>query len=215
MTPTDTPRGLRISRAGSTLAGSTLLDDVSCGTCPACRAGRDYWCSAPLLTGTPLGTLRGDVAVDLVRRWTTVMCALLDAEVPQDDAVLVLTQEPSDEVVRLVAGVHDGLVLTSADGRDEHTRDVLASASPTGRAQVVIALRDARTAVRSVQRGGTVCLPDAPVDAPTVTELVQRDVRLLGPSSLAPLADRHAWPSLLSALDALLAAAAEHAGAGR
>ena len=70
----------------------------------------------------------------------------------------------------------------------------------------MVALGQARTAVRSVQRGGVVCLPDSPdVAAPSITELVQRDVRLVGPSAVDALGTPGTWERVGAALDELWA----------
>jgi hypothetical protein len=142
-----------------------------------------------------LASLRADVPIPLLARWVEVLCALVDADLPDTDTVLVLSQQPAAPVIELVRLFHDGPVLASPDGRDHETREHLTASSPTGRAQAIVTLSDARTAVRSVQRGGTVCLPGFAVDAPSVTELVQRDVRLLGPSTLTRIAEYVPWPT--------------------
>jgi hypothetical protein len=63
----------------------------------------------------------------------------------------------------------------------------LADATPTGRAEVVLSLIDGRAATKAVARGGVVCLPDRQLPMPTVTEVVQRELRLVGVHSLRDL----------------------------
>jgi hypothetical protein len=90
------------------------------------------------------------------------------------------------------------------DGRDDEARDRLATLSPTGRAQTVLTRHDARTAVRSVERGGHVCLPDLHVAAPSVTELVQRDVKLVSARRIQDLAATTSWADLAGRLEHVL-----------
>lgn len=172
------PTGLGVVSEAS---GCLQLLDVSCGRCRACAAGRTYWCLDPSDEGSAL--LRLDVMcdADTVRRWVSLMGALVDSPRQADDVILVLSEANPSDVEALVSLWHPGVVHGSFDGRDVGTRTALKAESKTGRAQVVVALRDAKSAVKSVQRGGIVCLPAADVDAPTITELVQRDVRLVGP----------------------------------
>lgn len=194
------PRGLRVA-----LARRTTVEDVACGRCPACRAGKTYWCSEPAATGSTLATLGTDADPDWVRRWATALGALAEARPDPDDTVLLLSPAPSSAATRLVGLVHPGLVLAT-DGSDDDSRRTLREVSPTGRAQVVVALGQARTAVRSVQRGGVVCLPDSPdVATPSITELVQRDVRLVGPSAVDALGTPGTWERVGAALDELWA----------
>lgn len=197
-------RGLRIVQDGR-----TLIEDASCNSCTACTSQNDYWCTAPSAVGDPLGALDGTVPATWVRRWVTVLSALAVTGSGGDDLVLLLSRTPSDRAVDLVRTVHPGTVLAT-DGSNDASRAVLREASATGRAQVVVALQDARAAVRSVQRGGCVCAPDAPVALPTVTELVQRDVRLVGPSTLRPLTERGLWPTIVAGLESLVPVEAVH-----
>ncbi|WP_191278635.1 hypothetical protein [Nocardioides flavus (ex Wang et al. 2016)] len=125
---------------------------------------------------------------DTITRWFSLLGAFADSARKADDVVLVLSESDPADVKALVHLWHSGVVHVSPDGRDTETRAALRADSRTGRAQVVLALKDARSAVKSVQRGGTVCLPAADVDAPTITELVQRDVRLVGPSDITSIA---------------------------
>jgi hypothetical protein len=177
------PRGVRV--VTDPPVQGTALVDVSCRGCEACAVGRPYWCLSPTPEGRTLLTLRDAPALEDVRRWFSLVTAFCDAAVPGEDVVLVLTDAAGPAVQGLFAWLHPGPVLVSVDGRDAATRGALTELSLTGRAQVVVASHEARAAVRSVQRGGRVVLPDAEVDPPSVTELVQRDVGLVGPGSLA------------------------------
>jgi hypothetical protein len=94
-----------------------------------------------------------------------------------DDVLLVLADEAHLVMLAdLCRPVHPGPMVTGTSAK--------AAASlittPTGRADAVVTLSQAREAVRAVRRGGVVCLPLLPVDAPSITELVQREVRLIG-----------------------------------
>lgn len=74
-------------------------------------------------------------------------------------------------------------VLTAAQPRDVEVEAELARRRPTGRADVVLVGNDARQAVRSVRRGGVVCIGGAEPVLPSITEVVQREVRLVGPAA--------------------------------
>lgn len=194
-------RGIRIQFDGPDL---TQVLDVSCGSCAACSGRRPYWCLDPRSEGRPVTAIAGLADLGELRRWFSLLEALAGCAVDNDAALLVLSPAPRDAVRSLVGLVHRGLTCASEDGRDDQTRATVARASATGRAHMVVASHDAQRAVKAVQRGGTVCLPDAPVVPPTVTELVQRDVQLVGPRDVTRLRDRVDEESLSHALAAVL-----------
>lgn len=195
-------RGIRAEPVGE---ASTRVLDVSCGSCTACSKRRSYWCLEPGGDGRAVATVPASADPEGLWRWFSVLQALAECTLRDDEVVLVLSAASRDAVTSLVGLVHRGLVCVSEDGREDPTRAILARASATGRAHLVVASHDARRAVKAVQRGGTVCLPDAPVLAPTITELVQRDVRLVGPHGTTELRDRVDDEALGRALAAVLA----------
>jgi hypothetical protein len=194
-------RGIRITQEGD----STHVLDVHCGECAACRGSADYWCLEERPDGPELLALKSPVETQDLRRWLGALAALATTKPATGTVLLVLRSVEPLAVAALARPWHDGPVLTSSDGRDDGVRDRLRQLSPTGRAQTVLALDHARTAVRAVQRGGQVCLPDVAVDAPSVTELVQRDVRLIAPRRIRDLAVTTTWTELGRRLDEVLA----------
>jgi hypothetical protein len=195
-------RGMRIVPEGD----SIHVVDVHCGECVACRAGLDFWCLDPLEEGVQLFSLATPAAPDELQRWLGALAALSTTSSAPDAVLLVLEDVDLPAATELVRPWHPGPVLASVDGRDDDARTRLLELSPTGRAQVVLTLRAARTAVRSVQRGGLVCLPDAAVDAPSVTELVQRDVKLVAARKVHDLVEGSSWADLGRRLERVLEA---------
>lgn len=186
----------------------TTAADVSCRECPPCRRGHTYWCSAPARASTHVDFATGDW--ELVLRWLALLASLVDRRPPPGQPLLVLSRQPQDTVVHLVGRVHDGPVIASTDGRDIDSRNALATLTATGRATTVAATHNARAAVRSVQRGGVVHLPDLSVSLPSVTEVVQRDVRLLGPQTTSVFYDQRLASSWGADFDALFRPLLQH-----
>jgi hypothetical protein len=179
------------------------VEAVHCGACESCDAGWTYWCRTPRPSGEPLVALGGPAGEQTTLRWLSLVNALAVADPRPEDVVLVLSEADPGAVRTLVGCLHAGAVAVSADGRDAATRDFLNGASETGRAQIVLAEHRARDAVKAAQRGGTVCLPAGPVLAPSVTELVQRDVRLVAARTAEDFRSRttdHAIAAPLAAL---------------
>ena len=97
-----------------------------------------------------------------------------------DPHAVLLVLDSSVELAELCRAVHPGPVLAAT-----HAREVCEQITTrTGRADAIVTTRQARAAVRAVRRGGSVCLPWADVDPPSVTELVQREVQLFSSESL-------------------------------
>lgn len=163
--------------------GVVLLDHA-CGACWACSAGAGLWCLSPTTSGrdispeVPEGRL-----VDVVGALASV-AALRAAPA---SSVTLLLADPTAAVAVLAKAVAPGRFVAAADPAEART--ALADV-PTGRAAVVVAGRDARVAVRAVRRGGHVCVADPTAELPSVTELVQREVTLVGPRDVAGLASR-------------------------
>ncbi|NEK85214.1 hypothetical protein GCU60_05475 [Blastococcus saxobsidens] len=185
---------------GYRVAGSTVtVVDRACGACPPCQAGRSYWCSRPREAGPELVTVDG-AGQRPVAAWLTGLSAVRAAGLPPHSTVLVLSTADPTPVRELVGLVHPGPVLAIADARDPGIRETLAATTDNGRAPAVLALAAARSAVRAVDRGGVVCLPDAEVDPPSVTEVVQRELTVVGPRDLTRLVATSGSAALADAL---------------
>jgi hypothetical protein len=113
--------------------------------------------------------------------------ALLVAGVANGAVLLVLAPKGADGLAALLRLVHAGPVLFANDATDSALRAKIADLSATGRADAVASLCLAREAVRAVSRGGIVCLSKSVVDLPSVTELAQREVKLVSPRDVALL----------------------------
>jgi hypothetical protein len=108
-----------------------------------------------------------------------------------DDAIVVAAVTSGDEtLVDLLRLVHWGSVFAANDLRDAALKKQLLALTRTGRADVIVSLDGGRDAVMAVKRGGTVCLPEAVLNMPTITELAQREVRMVGPRDMAALVDK-------------------------
>lgn len=183
MTATSTAEAgsLRARRDGDDI----VVDDRSCGRCPTCAAGFRLWCADPAEGDEVLrATSELDPAAALLA--LTAAAAFAASSTTPDQVVLALDEatgsgaaDPFD-LARLLGRVHPGPVLAARDAADPGVRAELARLTELGRADVIVATAQARSAVKAVRRGGTVCLPAAHVDASTVTELVQRELRLVG-----------------------------------
>jgi hypothetical protein len=200
MTIESRSRGIRIVRDGD----SIHVLDVHCGRCAACQASLDFWCLHARQDGAQLFSLDTRATPEELQRWLAALAALATTASAADAVLLVLEDVDPHAAADLVRPWHSGPVLVSRDGRDHESRTRLAELSPTGRAQVVLTLRAARTAVRSVQRGGQVCLSDIDVDAPSVTELVQRDVKLVAARTIRDLVATARWSDLSRLLEPVL-----------
>jgi threonine dehydrogenase-like Zn-dependent dehydrogenase len=169
-------------------AGPSATDvvDISCGSCEACVAGARLWCDDPrqegrVLVSTRVGSAAASVSALLLAD------AVRSAELGGDEVVLVLGGGEARAAAALVRRIHPGEVLVASDAKDAALREQLDALRPSGRADVVAAAADDRTAVRAVARGGDVCLAGEAAPASSVTELVQREVRLVGPRDVAGL----------------------------
>jgi hypothetical protein len=197
-------RGLGFTQAPT----GVQLIDVRCGRCGACGAQRDYWCWEPRADGDVLAEVTGVQDASLVRRWASALAALSVARHEPAAALLVLADVDASMTTEIVAPWATGPVVVGADVRDPEMRRRLATVSPTGRAPMVLAVDDLRTAVRAVERGGQVCGPDGGVSLPSVTELVQRDVTMVSARGIETLRARSSWEGLAAGLAALLGAQA-------
>ena len=170
------------------LGGRVVIVDRSCGICTTCKSGFLLWCTdngnerelmAPITSMDPHSLLRS----------LTACAAFAVASVDPSAAVLVLDEASNDpmSIKALLRSIHPGFVVATSDPADAGARKALAQVSSHGRADVVVASHLARAAVKAVVRGGIVCLPADAVEGPTVTELVQREVQLIGARSIQDL----------------------------
>ncbi|MDN4160191.1 hypothetical protein [Nocardioides abyssi] len=170
-----------------TVGTEALLADRSCGTCEPCAAGASLWCRSPRSTArTSSPALPGDVAPAL-RSAVLAVAALLDA--PAARTTLVVGHEGSATLV-LARLLVDGAVLAAPSLTDPALKAQVAAREASGRAAVVVAGDDVRSAVRAVRRGGHVCVPGQGAEMPSVTELVQREVTLLAPQDVSRVLER-------------------------
>jgi len=174
--------------------------DLSCGDCPQCAAGAELWCRDRQADGPDL--LPVLTAEEAGRALAAFLAAAALLEAPADGPVLVADVESSALAVTAQGLCGDRPVVVG-DSREDSVRRALATLDATGRAPVVVTTGDARRAVKAVRRGGYVCLPAAAGEAPTITELVQREVTLVGPRSLARVLTALQDDELAAALDAL------------
>ena len=166
--------------------GITRMFDHACGNCEACLRGVLLSCTEPWAVGVEI--LRGAVEPDVMLRAVTAAAAFTSSGAAPDAVVLVLSDTPT--LAKLIRTIHTGPVLESTSSADPDVRAALQGLTPTGRPDVVVTDRQGRAAVKAVVRGGMVALPFAEVDAPSVTELVQREVTLVGPKAVQDLVNR-------------------------
>jgi hypothetical protein len=113
------------------------------------------------------------------------LSAFLAADVPSEAIVLAVAPAGDTLLRDFLTLAHSGSVLLTGDPWSPLAKEQLADSSAFGRADVVVSLLSGRDGVLAVRRGGTVCLGDASVAMPSVTELAQREVRIVGPQDLA------------------------------
>lgn len=181
---------LRARRSGDVL----VVEDRSCRACDPCRAGFVLWCVSPA-PGSEVLRLVSDRDPDAAIRSLTAAAALCTGDVDPISLVLAVDDDPGDPddalaLHRLVRHAHQGPLLAARHTAAPGLREELAGQSELGRADVIVTTGQARAAVKAVRRGGTVFLPNTPIDGPSVTELVQREVRLVGARDLRPLIER-------------------------
>jgi hypothetical protein len=189
---TETPENTNEHRIGALtatrLGGRVVIIDRSCGTCTTCESGFLIWCTE---SGNELELMAPITSMDprSLLRSLTACAAFVVAGVGPNAVVLVLDEASNDpmSIKALLRSIHPGFVVATSDPTDTSARKALAQVSSHGRADVVVASHLARAAVKAVVRGGIVCLPADTVEGPTVTELVQREVQLVGARSVQDL----------------------------
>ena len=172
------------SNAGS-LQGRLIGDlievsDTSCGSCATCAAGYPVACLSPDKTGPTVLRITGSDARAVLRR-LTASAAFCAAGVAADAVVLCLDDDDLDgpTLSEYINRAHAGPTVSASTTNDPVLRARLSELRKTGRADVVVATRDASSAVKAVARGSSVCLAHDEILAPTITELVQREVTLI------------------------------------
>jgi hypothetical protein len=164
-------------------AGRGRLSEVACRACPTCLSGQPLWCADPV--SEPVQRLEWAMTAGASPALSALACsaAFARADVSSDHAVLVLGDDTWSTLVTLIEGQHGGSVLVAVDPRDPDVTSILAANRPAGRADVVVTPSRVRAAVKAVRRGGRVCTSaaaDTDVDMPTITEVVQREVAIVG-----------------------------------
>ena len=175
---------------------AAVLVDAACDVCAACAAGARLHCTRPLVEGRQLTAPMPRVVAEEMLEAVTAVAALVEA--PRVGTVVVAAPADSSLAV-LVRAVSPSRVLFAADLRDEALRADLGRLEPSGRARVVVAAGDVRAAVRAV---GHVCVGGSVLHAPSVTELVQREVSLVAPLDAAAVLGRvstQVWSAAVAA----------------
>ncbi|HEU5037980.1 MAG TPA: hypothetical protein VFT70_13320 [Nocardioides sp.] len=173
-----------------------VLVDHACGACTACAAGAGLWCLTPTPEGRDLTPALPADRVDAVVHALLAVAALVATPT---GATALLLADPESPVAVLARALAGGRLVVTDDPAEART--ALAD-EPTGRAAVVVAGDDARAAVRAVRRGGHVCLVDPVAVPPSVTEVVQREVTLVGPRDVTAVAariDTELWAAVTAA----------------
>jgi len=172
-------------------AWESEIVDLSCGHCELCAAGSRSWCEGPVG-----GSERGDSGLGwraptekLELLVESALVASAAMQVDLQGATVAVVGQDRQPLVEMVKGLGATRVLNAPDTFDTELLSALGQVEATGRAGVVLTLGDARSAVLSVRRGGVVCLGRNAGVLPSLTELVQREVRVLGPRDVFALLD--------------------------
>jgi D-arabinose 1-dehydrogenase-like Zn-dependent alcohol dehydrogenase len=183
--------------------GTVTFADASCGACEECSAGVRLWCTNPCDEPARVGAAVPGEYADLIESALLSVAALVALR-PLDRHETVLATGASAGAAAVFARKITGAaVLTASDPRDEDVRRQLADQDSSGRASVIVATDHLRDAVRAVRRGGYVCGAPNTDLLPSVTELVQREVSLIGPQDITELCQELSpddWTSALAAL---------------
>lgn len=162
--------------------------DLSCGHCELCVAGSRSWCESPVGgSDSRLGWGAPTEKLELLVEAALVASAAM--QVNLQGATVAVVGQDRQPLVEMVKGLGATRVLNAPDTFDTELLSALGQVEATGRAGVVLTLGDARSAVLSVRRGGVVCVGRNAGVLPSLTELVQREVRVLGPRDVVALLD--------------------------
>lgn len=168
--------------------GTALLFDRSCGHCGVCQLGWSAWCEQPG-EGRALCSIPKQVSVSFATAVLMATSALMTADLDGSAIVAVCTPPGHEVLSRLAQLVHRGPIVATSDLRDPQFKSYLGETSATGRPDAIVTVSSGRDAVMAVKRGGIVCLAESIDDMPSVTELAQREVRVLGPRDLSAVVD--------------------------
>lgn len=188
-----TTQAVRVRPAGE---HDAVLVDVSCGRCLECEAGAPVWCREQGEEGREV--VRVPAMLAPVALEALLATAALE-RAPEGVPVLVVAA-PGSPLPELVRRLRADASVICGDPADGDVREALAALDPTGRAPVLVTTGDARRAVKAVRRGGQVCVSGTAAAVPSITELVQREVTLVGPRDLAPVMTRIDPPELRALL---------------
>jgi hypothetical protein len=156
--------------------------DRSCGGCAPCTSGGTLWCARPSVTGRVLTTPFPAVLAPALR--TALLGAAALAAAP-DVATVLMAVAAEGPLPVLARAASSARLVVGPDLAAPELRAELLRLEPSGRARVVVAAGDVRAAVRAVRRGGFVCVADHTARLPSITELVQREVSLVGARDVA------------------------------
>ena len=161
------------------------LGSGRCGHCRECLGGLSVWCSQVTSHGdlAHLGHTGAAPEQDLAA--VACLSAVERAGLgPGAVLIALLSDDLAPWIASAARELTGAVVLATKDLKDPVLRDQLAN-RPTGRADGVVVWRDAASAVRAVRRGGVVCVGAPDPRLPSITELVQREVRIVGPGGLS------------------------------
>lgn len=173
-----------------------VLVDLSCGRCLECEAGAPVWCREQDEEGREIVRVPAGLAAEALE---ALLAAAALEHAPKGVPVLVVAV-PGSPLPELVRRLRADDCVVCGDPADGEVREALAALDPTGRAPVLVTTGDARRAVKTVRRGGHVCVSGTAAALPSITELVQREVTLVGPRDLAPVTTRIDPPELRAVL---------------
>lgn len=163
-----------------------VLLDVSCGRCPQCQAGAPVWCREQGDEGREVVRVPAALAPDALE----ALLAAAALERAPDGVPVLVVAAPGSPLPGIVRRLRADDSVVCGDPADGEVRAALAALDTTGRAPVLVTTGDARRAVKAVRRGGHVCVSGTAASLPSITELVQREITLVGPRHLAPVTTR-------------------------
>lgn len=169
-------------------SGTAHIFDRSCGRCDVCQLGWSVWCEQ-MGEGRALCSIPTQLSVSFATAMLMATSALMVANLDGSAVVAVFSPLGDEALFRLVQLVHRGTVVATSDLRDPVFKSYIAGISVTGRPDAIVTVSGGRDAVMAVKRGGIVCLANSVADMPSVTELAQREVRVLGPRDLSAVVE--------------------------
>jgi|NGEPerStandDraft_6_1074524.scaffolds.fasta_scaffold123285_1 hypothetical protein len=163
--------------------------DLSCGHCPLCASGSSWWCENPgdVSEGERLGVGRRAPTEKLDRLIDAALVASAAVQADLRGATVTVVGPGRRPLLEMVRGMGAARILQAPDTLDVELLATLSQLEATGRPGFVLTLGDIRSAVLSVRRGGAVCAGRNGGELPSLKELVQREVRVLGPADVFAL----------------------------